>query len=625
MMGSPKTFLLTRPRTLLAFLAIAMGFFYELGLAMVLGLTVGNTVLWIVLIVGVYALSVQAGSFWEAHSSPQRRVSHLMKNCLVLHLTGAASLTAVNLFYSGHAWLAVYWSFVPAIILFYSIVFFVTADMGVLSGKALAFLTIEFKDDSKNSPVDCGGLLLGLGSLVGALLFLKLSEFGDIWWLSLLLAGCNILILLLFLFVGRRAVARPRQYAFISAISLLLIAAALSRASDIQQLFLKDRYHNIFLTEGPWRFLSALHRYPRVERFFAGQDRIDLVRVPESMLEQEWPVVRAYTKKFEHRPDFPRGYMLYFNGRFIFRSDFEEIPNEYLTHIPMILNETIPNRVLVFDLGAGLVTRELVKHPGIAQIIQVSFSPKLTDLSQNHPLFRYFNAAAFKDPRVKVVVGDAFVFLEHNRQKYDAIYMDMPVPDNYRFSRYYSSDFFQRVKEHLTEDGYFAFQAPGAGHFAYFDENGHQDWSARNKWPQYADTLRDAGFRTVIPYVSALERNQKQAAGDLYALTESPDIEPQDHEDVVRRLTEEKMRTMIVQDSLLAYVYALQEGFIFAKVTDPFIMPTYKKLGVTYNILSFRRFNAAFAFDYPSRASVLPRRVNTRLRPYLPGGIWWNL
>jgi len=624
-MNQRRTNLFILFQGLLAFLAIATGFFYELCLAAIMRFYIGNITLWMVMIVGVYGLSVQAGSFWEARFAPQERVRHLVRNCLVLHLTGAVSLTILHLSYAGHALLARYWGITPAIIIFYSVVFFLVADIGSLSGKALAFLGSEPGVDPAKRWEDFQGLLLGLSGLIGALLFLKLSKIGDVWWMVLILACINIFIIFVFILLGYKTVRISLGYGSLALIGLLITAAGLFRFQDMRQLYLKDFYHNILVYKGPADFLSAARHYPRIERFLVGRDNLDLVKVPEWILEEEEPVVRAYTQKFTRQPDFPRGYMLYFNGRFILRSDFEEIPNEYLTHIPVVLNGKVPRRVLLFDLGAGLVTRELTKHPGIEQIIQVSFSPSLTRLAQNHPLLRYLNGAAFQDPRVQVVVGDAFVYLDQDRHYYDAIYMDMPVPASYRFSRLYSSEFFRRVRAHLTQDGYFAFQAPGSGHFMYFDDQGRQGWSSKNKWPVYYDTLQDAGFHTVIPYVSAFEIYHKQAAKDLYELTESPEFDLDANEDIVEILAAEKMRSMIVQDSLRKYVYALQEGFIFAKAARKEKTPGYRDWVGDLFVLNPQRFEAAFQFDYPQRAGFVSRRINTLLRPYLPGRILWDL
>ncbi len=614
-----------RSRNLFVLSAVASGFFYELALGATMRFFIGSAVLWTVMISGVFLLGVQAGSFREARVPKKERGHHFLRHGLVLHLTGAVSVLILHLSWAVQVFLANLWGLTAGLVVFFSILFFLAADIGSLSGKVLAFLIDDDVETAWGQTTDPSGLLLGLGSLAGGLLFIGTSLVWDVWLTVLVVAAVNVGLLAILIFVQRPLDRVCRRYFVLASIGLLLLVGGLFRFTAVRQVFLKNYYHHLSSLERPLGFLTAAKDYPRIERFFSSRDRIDLVRVPGWMQDEEWPVIRDYTEKFDQDPDFPRGYMVYFNGRFIFRSDTEEIPSEYLAHVPVILNGAFPRRVLVLDLGAGLITRELIKYAGIDKITQISFSPELARLTREHALFRRMSRNAFDDPRVEMITADAFSFLRSDGLKYDAIYMDMPVPDNFRFSRFYTLDFFDLVKAHLNPDGYFAFQAPGSGHFSYFDETERQAWSAKNKWPVYRDTLQQAGFDMIVPYVSALELYREQAAEDLLERIGPPEIDLDADLDVVRTLAADRLRPAIVRDSLMQYVYALQEGFIFAKAAEEPDPAVYRSAKVGLYVLTQPRFARAFGFEYPPRDLGAPAQINSLIRPRLPGRIWWDL
>jgi len=517
--------------------------------------------------------------------------------------------------------LGMMWGSEAGLLVFAGCCVLTAADIGFMQGRITARMSVSAKPPNAPTLLDAAA---GWGGLAGVGLFLwVLPRFEP------LPAAFAVSFFSLIAAWGVSPVPPIRKgggkpFVVVAAVALLLPAAGLFFHRDLQQYFLKDFYYNLSLSDGVLASFSSAGRYPRVERHRDGYDRVDIVRVPPDALEQEKSLLEAYSGKFVRLPDFPRGYMLFYNGRFITRSDHQEIHAEYLVHIPVILNGRVPARVLVLDLGTGLAARELLKYPGVAEVTQVAFSRTINRLAGEHPLLTYINSRALHDRRVRAVAADGLNFLKEDSRQYDAVYVDLPVPDSYRFSRFYSREFFALVKDHLTPEGYMVFQAPGSGEFSFFNDEGRQEWSDRNKWPVYAKTLQAAGFSTIMPYVSALETDRREAVQGLREFVNAP--EGGGGDDLDRTLFGQEARDLVINESVREYVYALQEGFIMAKAGRQKIFTSYRRLQIPLDVLNADRFQRAFRFEYPREENGGRRgSVNTLARPRLPGGWWWDL
>ena len=588
---------------------------YEALLAYEMYFYFGDINFWLFMAVGL----ALAAAWWGIHrvrditGSPGH--ARLLYSIFWLHILGAAGLYLMNLAHGLTSMIIIQRGFAVGITLFLILCGYLAMSIGYLLGCSLSLL--------KQLRSQAGQLQVAamLGILLGGLTVAGLTPRVDPFGQTVLIAGGNLLLVL---FLARRlSLPVHKRDLGLMFLAFLFLLAGLWKHPQMRQIFLQAYYYGFSNIPQSFSSQEPADRLPRVERFFSGYDRLDLVRVPPDMLSEEWPLVRAYTHKYDRQPDFPRGYMLFFNGRFIFRSDYEEIHHEYLVHVPVIMNQKIPGRVLILDLGAGMVARELLKYESIEQIVQVSCSRTLARLAQEHPLLLYLNGRALNDQRLKLVEADPYDFLINDQQSYDAIYIDLPVPDSYRFNRFYTREFFRLVRQHLTPEGYMAFQAPGTGHFEYFDESGNQAWSPQNKWPVYQHTLRSAGFETLLPYVSNLERNQQQAIDGLMQLMLDSEVDL-DHPDVTRVLSKERANAVFVDQSVKEYIYALQEGFIMATCRPLPLKNRYPAPDIKLDVLDSRRFVSAFAFDFPSWARINPGWINSLVHPSFPG-FWWDL
>jgi spermidine synthase len=114
--------------------------------------------------------------------------------------------------------------------------------------------------------------------------------------------------------------------------------------------------------------------------------------------------------------------------------------------------------VLILGGGDGLAAREVLRHPSVRQVVQVELDPAVIELATTRlaPL----NDGALSDPRVDVVVDDAFRWLRGpEAEDFDAVIVDMPDPDTPVLGRLYSTEFYGLVAAALAPDGLVVVQA----------------------------------------------------------------------------------------------------------------------------------------------------------------------
>ncbi|ABW14061.1 Spermine synthase [Parafrankia sp. EAN1pec] len=146
---------------------------------------------------------------------------------------------------------------------------------------------------------------------------------------------------------------------------------------------------------------------------------------------------------------------LYLDGDLQFSSADEHRYTEALV-APALARD--PARVLVLGGGDGLAARELLRHPTVRQVVQVELDPRMIELART--TFARLNRAALNDPRVRVVVADAFRWLrDPPPEPFDAVVVDMPDPDTPTLGRLYSQEFYGLVRAVLAPGGLLTVQA----------------------------------------------------------------------------------------------------------------------------------------------------------------------
>ncbi len=184
---------------------------------------------------------------------------------------------------------------------------------------------------------------------------------------------------------------------------------------------------------------------------------------------------------------------LYINGRLQFSSSDENIYHSYLTY-PALLSSARHDQVLVIGGGDGMAVRDILRwNPKQVTLIDLDetmialFRGEDPDLPADiKQTLLNLNQDAFHDPRVSVIIGDAFIEVERlvtERRHFDVIIVDLPDPSHPDLNKLYSDFFYARLKELLSGDGAIVVQSTSPYH-------------AKKAFVSIGKTMQAAGYLT---------------------------------------------------------------------------------------------------------------------------------
>jgi len=181
------------------------------------------------------------------------------------------------------------------------------------------------------------------------------------------------------------------------------------------------------------------------------------------------------------------GYALFLNGNLQFNSFDEYRYHEALVHPAFAAFPGNAKRVLVLGGGDGLALREILKYPTVEYVQIVDLDPEMTSIADRVPALGELNQHSFKDPRVHLTNGDAFLRLDSvDAEPFDIAIVDFPDPNNFALGKLYTTRFYNLLKKKLTPDSAVVIQCTSP-------------LIARNSYWCIIKTLEAAGF-TVKPY-----------------------------------------------------------------------------------------------------------------------------
>ncbi|MFC2010984.1 spermidine synthase [Chloroflexota bacterium] len=582
---------------LITFIVAFCSIVYELLMAQTLSLLTGNSVLRYSTTIGLYLASLGLGAFLCTSKRLVRSVETLWKVEILLSLVGGTAVVWLHFSHMLFAYLMMNQHYTMGLILFFTFSYGIIAVIGILSGFELPLL-IHLREQEEERTAN---LVLGvdyLASLAGSVMFalVLLPYFGVLrtCFVTAMLNVSAALILLPYM----RGIGR-KSFGLFSACNLgifLAIILSLSFSSGVDQYLLKKYYYGRKLSENLVTVFSPMERWPNVEHYRSRYQNIDIVTRYDDPVDRL--VYDSYSSKYDNDPSYPNGYLLYLNADSQFNSSNEEFYHEYFVHVPLIANK-VPKRVLVLGGGDGLINRELLKYKDVESITLVDIDPEMIKVFTTHPVMRRINKDSLGDPRVDVKVMDAFYFVKTTKEKYDAIFIDFPIPIDYNLSKVYSMEFYSFVRKCLEKDGFVAIDAVGS-----------EIGALRSDWAIYYNTIKAAGFETIVPYLSLLEQYNPK----LYEkVMEEPTV--------TRQIAAERAWYM---------VQGLRWPFIMMKSEDSAINMEYRDYGVEMYVLNEERYNLTFdIFHYlpetgdRSKVNIMPERVdwskvNSITRPTLP-------
>ncbi len=128
--------------------------------------------------------------------------------------------------------------------------------------------------------------------------------------------------------------------------------------------------------------------------------------------------------------------------------------HEMLAHIPLLATRR-PKRALIIGGGDGGSLRQALRYPSLEEVVVCELDRRVVELSREY--FRGVFGDPWSDPRAKLVVRDAFAFLQENPGQFDAIISDVTDPVGMA-ERLFSDEFYQLMFRALTPGGAIATQ-----------------------------------------------------------------------------------------------------------------------------------------------------------------------
>src|SRR5205823_1893357 len=130
-------------------------------------------------------------------------------------------------------------------------------------------------------------------------------------------------------------------------------------------------------------------------------------------------------------------------------------------HVPIQLFGPVPADVLILGGGDGLLARELLKYGArVRRITIVEPDPAVARLGARERRLRLLNGGSLDDAKVRVVLADPFFFAASDRERYDAVYLELPAPRDEDTARYFSAEFLRRAAGRLKPEGFGALDYP---------------------------------------------------------------------------------------------------------------------------------------------------------------------
>ncbi|GAB4539338.1 MAG: polyamine aminopropyltransferase [Anaerolineales bacterium] len=155
--------------------------------------------------------------------------------------------------------------------------------------------------------------------------------------------------------------------------------------------------------------------------------------------------------------------------------------HEMLVHVPMLAAKN-PKRVLIVGGGDGGSLRQALRYPAVEEVIVCELDQRVVDLSREH--FRAAFGDPWSDPRAKLLVRDAFAFLEENPGQFDVIISDTTDPIGMA-ENLFSDRFYRLLARALAPNGAAATQCEQPFFDATLIKTIYQSAKALTQHPAY--------------------------------------------------------------------------------------------------------------------------------------------
>ena len=132
---------------------------------------------------------------------------------------------------------------------------------------------------------------------------------------------------------------------------------------------------------------------------------------------------------------------------------------EEWTHFAL-LNHPDPRSVLVIGIGSIEICREISRHPSVERITILQPDRIL------HQMVTQFGSIDALDTNVQVIFADPALYLGKTDERFDVVLMNIPLPVNAQWNRFYTWEFFEIVHSGLSPGGLLMLNLPVMRNFA---------------------------------------------------------------------------------------------------------------------------------------------------------------
>ncbi|MFZ2447395.1 MAG: hypothetical protein WAW37_13645 [Syntrophobacteraceae bacterium] len=151
-------------------------------------------------------------------------------------------------------------------------------------------------------------------------------------------------------------------------------------------------------------------------------------------------------------------FSLFCNGLWLY-SNPDPQTAEPGAHLPLLQHARPENVLVMGDFSPGLL-EEVLRHPGIRRVDCVQADPQLLTFAGE--ILPSASGAYSTDPRLRIHHTDPNRFFRSAESGYSVVIMGAGEPVNAEMNRFYTVEFFSKIKGLLGEGGVFSFSVPGA-------------------------------------------------------------------------------------------------------------------------------------------------------------------
>ncbi len=219
-------------------------------------------------------------------------------------------------------------------------------------------------------------------------------------------------------------------------------------------------------------------------------------------------------------------FSLFANGQWIFSVPDPQTA-EFSIH-PTLLHHPAPKDVLLIGGEVSGPIREILKHPTIQAVDFVEPDPEVLRITED--TLPKEARQSLQDARVRILHGDAWSIVRSAKRKHDVILSNVGDPVNAGTNRFYTKEFFKRLRGLLQRGGLVSFSVTSSP-----DMVGPRQ-------AMFLRSIRDA-LQDVFPFVLIYpgENARFMASDDPGILQNNPDR-------LIERLMERRLELQFVQD-----------------------------------------------------------------------------